>query len=224
MHLFQFSPLSVTIGIAVIILSVFIQFHFPFRYQYLSYLFRRNPALVKRLLQRSYRKNHTIIGLLDKSTKELLDGNYESTQKYITAGLQLTKKSQTAENQLAALFLYSNLSWTLYYQGKFRESLQIALQVYEQNQLPNILALICCNYARIGNLHQAVETHSELSTLNGVSSLVLLPCRAEIEAAKGNPEAAIHLLYQVKKQHQDGTAYFILQEIDNRIVQLKKPA
>ncbi|RKD25506.1 hypothetical protein BEP19_00740 [Ammoniphilus oxalaticus] len=225
MGLLELSPLSVVIGVIAMTAIAFIRFHFPFRYHYFCYLVKQRPKLVNKLLLRSYKKNKTAVGLLDKATCEMMDGAYDDAEKYLLEGIQQVLKSHGMQNRVIRNFFFNHLSWLLYYKGSHRESLEIALRLYEKApSTPHILALISCNFARIGEVGQAIEAFSQLSRMEKESSPTLLTCRAEIEAAKGNPKKAVKLFHQAKNKKSYASICFIMYEIEQRIGQLTKTA
>lgn len=222
---FSFNALSVLAGIFAMLTVAFLRFHLPFRYQYLCVLVRKKGEAVKRLLERSYQRNRSIVGILDKSTKELLEGNYEKAQHFILEGISQAKKGSGLLNRFVLTLLFCNLSWIFYYKGQFKESLQIALQIYERNPFsPHMVALITCNFARLGDIQEAVEAYAKLEQMKKAKVSLLLPCQAEIEAAKGNVDSALQLLEEASQREITTLTSFTTIEIHNRMAQLKKPA
>ncbi|RXT13614.1 M48 family metallopeptidase [Ammoniphilus sp. CFH 90114] len=225
MNVIEPTPLSFTVGLVMVLFIALFRFHFPFRYQYICILFRRSPYWVKRILNRSYHKNRSSVGLLDRATKEILDERYDEAEKYVLEGVQKVIQLRGLRNRLIRTLFYNHLSWILYYRGQYKESLEISIRLYEKvPSTPNILALISCNFARIGEIGQAIEVMAKLSAIKRVNPIVLLSCEAEIEAAKGNIQKAVQLLHQAKGRKSHTSIYFILPEIDKRIGQLKKTA
>jgi tetratricopeptide (TPR) repeat protein len=223
MHFFQLSPLAVMTGIGAVIAAAFLNFHYAFRYQYLCVLVRKRPSSVKRLLERSYLKNRTIVGLLDKSTKEILEGDYDQAEKFIIEGIGQARQKRTLQSQFVSTTLYRNLSWILYYKGHYKESLQVAISLYEKAPTAtDMLALISCNFARLGDIQRAVEALAKLTQMKKAEIFELLPCKAEIEAAKGNSEKAVDLLDQAKQVQTKVSIKFIITELEKRISQLQK--
>ncbi|HJV46950.1 MAG TPA: hypothetical protein VJ824_14625 [Bacillota bacterium] len=223
MHYIQLSPLSIMVGFAAVLVTAFIRFHYAFRYQYLCLLFKRKPSIIKKLLERSYQKNRSVVRLLDKSTKEILEGEYDQAEKFIIEGIQLARERKGLQSQLIRTIFYRNLSWILYYKGHYKESLQIAISLYEKTSAtPGILALISCNFARLGDIQRAVEALAQLTQMGKAHSSILLPCKAEIEAAKGNWDQAVNLLAQAQKMNTKISVQFIMSELEKRITQLKK--
>ncbi|MEW9672831.1 tetratricopeptide repeat protein [Ammoniphilus sp. 3BR4] len=225
MNVIEPTPLSLTLGLITVILVAFLRFYFPFRYQYLCLPFKRSPHWVKRILIRSYHRNRSAVGLLDRATKEILDGDYDKAETYILTGIEKVIKLRGLRNRLIRTLFYNHLSWILYYRGQHRESLEIAFRLYEKvPSTPNVLALILCNLARIGEVGQAIEIMTKLSGMRRVKPIILLGCEAEIEAAKGNLQKAVQLFDQAKGRKEHTSIYFNLPEIDKRINQLKKTA
>lgn len=225
MNVIEPTPLSLTLGLITVILVAFIRFYFPFRYQYLCLLFKRSPVWVKRILLHSYNRNRSAVGLLDRATKEILDGEYDNAETYILSGIEKVVRLRGLRNRLIRILFFNHLSWILYYRGKHKESLELAFRLYEKvPSTPNILALILCNFARIGEVGQAIEIMTKLSGMKRVQPIILLGCEAEIEAAKGNLQKAVQLFDQAKGRKEHTSIYFILPEIDKRINQLKKSA
>lgn len=103
--------------------------------------------------------------------------------------------------------------------------MDLALQLYEKApSTPNILALIACNFARLGEIGRAIEVMSRVTKKKKVNPAILFSCQAEIEAAKGNLNQALILLDKVKEKKTGNSIYFSLHEVDKRIGQLKKTA
>lgn len=225
MYLMEFTPLSILVASLIVILTASVRFHYPFRFQYYCYFFRKHPAIVKKVLARSFLKNKTAVGLLDKATYEILEGAYEEAEKYLKEGIQKVLHLRGVRNRLIRTFFYNHITWLLYYKGDYKESLALALQLYEKAPAtPNILALISCNFARLGEIGRAIEVMSRVTNMKKVSPPILLSCQAEIEAAKGNLHQALLLLDQAKQKKTYHSIYFILHEVDKRIGQLKKTA
>lgn len=225
MEIFDVSPVSFFLGITVVIGIALIRFYFPFRYRYLCYLVKKSPKLIEKLLLRSYKKNRTAVGLLDKATNDILTGAYEEAEKHIINGIQLVIPLRGFQNRLIRNFFFQHLSWLLYYKGNHQESLQIALRLYEKvPTTPNILALISCNFSRLGEIGKAIEAKSLLAKKGKAASSIVLSCEAEIEAAKGNLQKAVELYHQAKKKKSYASIYFHISEIEKRIVQLTKVA
>ncbi len=226
MNAMELTPLSFTMGFLAVLIIATLRFYYPFRYQYLCLLFRGSPHAVRRLLQRSYRKNRSVVGLLDRATKEILEGHYDEAEKFVLKGIKQILQVRGLRNQLIRTFLFSHLSWILYYRGQYQESLEISIRLYERvPSTPNILALISCNLARVGEIGRAIEVAAKLNQLKRVNPIILLSCEAEIEAAKGNVSKAIQLLDQAKlRKRSQFSIYFINHEIEKRIGQLNKTA
>lgn len=225
MEIFLLTPLSLLAGgIAVASVALF-RFHFPFRYHYCCYFVKKNPKLVKRLLQRSYMKNKTAVGLLDKATVEMLRGSYEEAEKYLLEGIQHVFHSRGVQNRAIRKIMFNHLAWLLYYKGCHQESLSVALRLYEKfPSTPNILALIACNFARMGEIARAIDVFKAMSKSKKASASILLTCQAEIEAAKGNAQKAIQLFQQAKNKRSYASVCFMIFEIEKRIGQLRKSA
>ncbi len=225
MYLMELTPLSILMGIVFVILTASVRFHYPFRYQYYCYLFRKHPSMVKKILARSFIKNKTAIGFLDKATHEFLEGAYDEAEKYLMEGIKKVIHLRGVRNRLIRTFFYNYFSWLLYYRGQYKESLDLALQLYEKApSTPNILALISCNFARLGEIGRAIEVMSRVTNLKKINPTILLSCQAEIEAAKGNLNQALQLLDRAKEKKTYHSIYFIHHEVDKRIGQLKKTA
>ena len=225
MEMFELSPLSFFLGIATVIGVALLRFHFPFRYQYFCYFVKNRPKLIKKILTRSYLKNKSAVGILDKATSDILAGSYDDAEKHILEGINLVLNSGGARNQIIRNYLFNHLSWLLYYKGLHRESLEIALRLYEKiPSTPNILALISCNFARIGEIGKAIEIKSEYIKKGKTNPSVILSCEAEIEAAKGNLQKAVELFNKAKKKKSYISVCFHHPEIEKRIGQLTKAA
>jgi tetratricopeptide (TPR) repeat protein len=185
-------------GVAVVLVVAFLRLHWPFRYQYIGHFFRQNPERRKRWLDASYRRNRTrTVAMLDKSTLEILSGNYELAEKYIVQGLNVCKERPSLFNQAMVHYLFYNLAFVYFTSGKYSEALEIAFRVYQRDQgMTDSLGLIACSHARLGEIESAIEAYSLIPGKRSTREWKLL-CLAEIEAAKGNYERAITHLHQL---------------------------
>ncbi len=224
MSIFDLNATSVLVGLSAVLLTALLRMHYPFRYQYLCMLFRNRPDMIKKLLNRSSRKNRHVVGKLDQSSKEIMDGEYEKAEQTIlTAILKIQSQPKSALNQVISHLLYYNLALTLYYRKNYNKSLQILMNVYQYDPgLTNALALMICNFARKGEIQLAVESLSELKQKRRVNQGLMLPCIAEIEAAKGNYGKAIRLLERTKKMTNYLNIHLTNGELDKRIKELRQ--
>lgn len=189
---------STIAGLAAVLLVMFLRLHWPFRFQYLAQLFKRRHESRLRWLDASYRKNRSrSVALLDKSTHEILIGNYELAEKYIVQGLNVCKERPSLFNQAMIHYLFYNLSIVYYSSGRFSEALEVAFRVYQRDQgMTDSLAVIACAHARLGEVESAQEAYKLIAKKRSARDWKLL-CMAEIEAAKGNYEHALSLLREL---------------------------
>lgn len=113
MNLMELTPISVLIGCAIVILTASVRFHYPFRYQYYCYLFRKHPSIVKKILARSYLKNKTAVAFLDKATYEILEGAYDEAERYLMDGIHKVLHLRGVRNRLIRTYFYNHFSWLL---------------------------------------------------------------------------------------------------------------
>ncbi|MBO8171311.1 MAG: hypothetical protein H0Z33_05375 [Bacillaceae bacterium] len=226
MQIFDLNMTSVLAGLTAIIVVALFRMHYPFRYQYLCMLFGNRPDRIKKLLQRSYKKNRSLVGILDKSSKEILDRNYDRAAQTVLSGiLTVQTRPKTTLNQVISHLLYYNLALTLYYRKNYNKSLQILQNIYQYDPgLTNALALMICNFARQGDIQMAVESLMELKEKRRVNPGVMLPCLAEIEAAKGNYTKAIRLLQRSKRFTNHLNILLLNGELEQRITELQQEA
>ncbi|HZG13978.1 MAG TPA: hypothetical protein VE710_03050 [Candidatus Bathyarchaeia archaeon] len=192
MEFLELNVVSTLSGVAAVLLVAFIRLHWPFRFQYISSLFRKRPDKVKRWLEASFRRNSSrTVAILDKSTSEIMSGNYELAEKYIAEGLTACKERPSLFNQAMVHYLFYNLSIIYLHRGKYEEALDVAFRVYERDRsLSNALGVIICAQARLGDVGSAWEAYELLPKKKTRPELHLF-CLAEIEAAKGNFERAV---------------------------------
>lgn len=196
MELLHLNWISVVSGLAAVLVVVFIRLHWPFRFQYMSFLFKR-PERIMRLLEASYRRNNTrMVAILDKSTREIMSGNYDVAEQFIAKGLTVCKNTPSLFNQAMAQYLFCNLSTVYYFRGNYAEALDLALRVYERDHTSsNALTIIVCSQARLGDLQGAIEAYGLIG--KKARNEQQLFCQAEIEAAKGNFSKALSCLHQL---------------------------
>lgn len=189
---------STIAGLAVVLLVMFARLHWPFRYQYISHLFKSRTEQRLRWLDVSYRKNRArSVAMLDKSTYEILIGNYELAEKYIVQGLNVCKERPSLFNQAMIHYLFYNLAIVYYSSGRYSEALEVAFRVYQRDQgMTDSLAVIACAHARLGEVESAQEAFKLISGKRSARDWRLF-CLAEIEAAKGNYEHALAHLRQL---------------------------
>lgn len=189
---------STIAGLAAVLLVMFLRLHWPFRFQYIAYLFKRRPESRLRWLDASYRKNRSrSVAMLDKSTHEILIGNYELAEKYIVQGLNVCKERPSLFNQAMIHYLFYNLAIVYYSSGRYNEALEVAFRVYQRDQgMTDSLAVIACAHARLGEVESAQEAYKLIAKKRSARDWKLL-CLAEIEAAKGNYEHALAHLRQL---------------------------
>jgi tetratricopeptide (TPR) repeat protein len=195
MELLDLNIVSTLCGIAAVLLVAFIRAHWPFRFQYMGTLYRRRPEIMMRWLETSYRRNGSrTVAMLDKSTLEIMAGNYDLAEKFIAEGLTSCKDRPSLFNQAMVHLLFYNLSIVYLQRGKYVEALDVAFRVYERDHsLTNALGVIVCAHARMGDPGGAWEVYQMLPKKRIRPELQLF-CLAEIEAAKGNFERAVQHL------------------------------
>lgn len=175
-----------------------------------------------KLLEASYRRNGSrMVAMLDKSTHEILSGNYDTAEQFIAKGLSECKQTPSLFHQALAQYLFLNLSAVYFYRGNYEEALDIAIQVYERDHSsPNALSLIICSQARMGNVQDAIEALSFLG--KQASREHHLFCQAEIEAAKGNYGSALHFLNQLSRRRYFSTIHLGRKEMEKRLDEWSK--
>ncbi|UFJ43068.1 hypothetical protein LOK74_11520 [Brevibacillus humidisoli] len=223
MELLDLNATSVLCGLAVVLMTAFIRLHWPFRFQYIGSMFRRKPDRLMRWLEASYRKNRSrSVAMLDKSTHEIMSGNYEQAEQCVAEGLALCKNSPTLFHQAMIHYLFYNLSTIYFYQGKYKDALEVAFRVFERdNRLFNALGVIICAYARMGEVQGAWEMY-QLLPQKRVRVELRLFCLAEIEAAKGDYGRAVHYLHRLIGQHYFMTMHLNHEQIEKRISEWTK--
>ncbi|TQK63217.1 hypothetical protein FB479_10375 [Brevibacillus sp. AG162] len=198
MEYLSFNLTSTLAGIAAVLLVMFIRLHWPFRFQYIANLFKRRLNIRLRWLEASYRKNRSrAVAMLDKSTHEIMLGNYEMAEKYIVQGINVCKERPTLFNQAMIHYLFYNLAIVYYSSERYNESLEVAFRIYQRDQgMTDSLALIACSHARLGEVESAIEAYQLIASKRSAKDWKLF-CLAEIEAAKGNYERALSHLKQL---------------------------
>ncbi len=218
LELFELNTVSTLCGVAAVLLTLFIRLHWPFRYQYISTFFKQDTNRRMRLLQASYKKNRArTVAFLDKSTLELMSGNYELAEKYIVQGLNVCKETPTLFNQAMMHYLFYNLSAVYFYCGRYDEALEIAFHVYERDKkLNSALGIIVCAHARLGDVQGAVEAYQLMSKKKFREELHLF-CQAEIEAAKGEYQQAVRHLKRLSMKNYMIIMHLNQGEIEKRL-------
>lgn len=153
-----------------------------------------------RWLEASFRKNRSrTVAMLDKSTYEIMAGNYDLAEKFIAEGLTTCRENPSLFNQAMVHYLFYNLATVYFYRGKYSDALDIAFRVYRRDHsLTNALGVIVCAHARMGDVNHALEAYQLISKKRAKPALQLF-CLAEIEAAKGNFDRAIHHLRKLHR-------------------------
>jgi len=159
MGLLDFNAVSVLSGVAAVLLVAFLRLHWPFRFQYMGLLWKKNPDRLMRWLEKSYQKNRSrTVAMLDKSTCEIMAGNYEGAEKFIVEGLTACKETPTLFNQAMVHYLFYNLATVYFYSGKYEEALDVAFRVFERDRrLMGALGVVICAHARLGDVQGAIE-------------------------------------------------------------------
>jgi tetratricopeptide (TPR) repeat protein len=210
-------------GVAAVLLVAFFRLHWPFRFQYMSNLFRRQPDKMMRWLETSYRRNRSrTVAMLDKSTHEIMAGNYELAEKFIAKGLHVCKEHPSLFNQALVHYLFYNLAIVYFTRGRYSEALDIAFRVYRRDHsLVNALGIIACAHARLGEIENATEAYRLIVRKRSPRNLKLF-CQAEIEAAKGNFGRAVTLLHQLLDCSANFTMNLNRKEIEKRLEEWTK--
>ncbi|GAA4710502.1 tetratricopeptide repeat protein [Brevibacillus fulvus] len=223
MELLNLNVLSTLCGIAAVTIVAFIRLHWPFRYQYVSVLFKRNPERVMRILDASYRKNKSrSVAMLDKSTGEILAGNFELAENFVAQGLTVCKEHPSLFNRALIHYLFYNLAIAYFYQGKYDNALELAFRVYQRDRsFTNALGVIICAHARMGDLGNALEAYHHLPKKKARMELQLF-CMAEIEAASGNFDHAVNHLRKLMTLHYSVTMHLPMSELEKRLQEWTK--
>lgn len=223
LKLLDLNSISTLSGIAAVLLVLFIRLHWPFRYQYISSLFKRNANLRMRPLQTSFKRNRALtVAFLDKSTLEILAGNYLQAEKFIAQGLHVCKETPTLFNQAMMHYLFYNLSAVYFYCGRYSEALEIAFHVFERDsKLTSALGIIVCAHARLGDVQGAIEAYQMVSPRKLKEELRLI-CQAEIEAAKGDFKLAVAHMKQLSIKNHMIVMHMNQFEIDKRLKEWSK--
>lgn len=223
MELLDLNAVSVLSGVAAVLLVLFLRLHWPFRYQYISAFFKRNANLRMRPLQASFKKNKALtVAFLDKSTLEIMSGNYLKAEQFIAQGLHVCKEKPTLFNQAMMHYLFYNLSAVYFYCGRYKEALEIAFHVYERDhKLISALGIIVCAHARLGDVEGAVEAYQLVAPKKMKEELRLI-CQAEIEAARGDYPQAVALMKQLAIKKYMIIMHLNQGEIDKRLQEWTK--
>jgi tetratricopeptide (TPR) repeat protein len=184
-------------------------------------LFKR-PERIMRLLEASYRRNGSrMVALLDKSTREIMSGNYDAAEQFIAKGLTVCKNTPSLFNQAMAQCLFCNLCAIYYFRGNYAEALDLAIRVYERDQGSiNALTVIVCSQARLGDLQGAIEAYRLLD--KKARNEQQLFCQAEIEAAKGNFSQALGHLHKLTRLRYFYTIHVGQMELEKRLEEWSK--
>ncbi|MGG1660327.1 tetratricopeptide repeat protein [Brevibacillus sp. NRS-1366] len=216
---------STLAGVAAVILVMFIRLHWPFRFQYMANLFKRRLDVRLRLLDASYRKNRSrAVAMLDKSTHEIMIGNYELAEKFVVQGINVCKEQPSLFNQAMIHYLFYNLAIVYYSSGRYSEALEVAFRIYQRDQgMTDSLALIACSHARLGEVESALEAYQLIARKRSARDWKLF-CLAEIEAAKGNYEHALAYLRQLMGKSSDRFLHLNRSELEKRLEEWQKAA
>jgi len=216
---------STLAGVAAVLLVMFIRLHWPFRFQYIANLFKRRLDVRLRLLDASYRKNRSrAVAMLDKSTHEIMIGNYELAEKFVVQGINVCKEQPSLFNQAMIHYLFYNLAIVYYSSGRYSESLEVAFRIYQRDQgMTDSLALIACSHARLGEVESALEAYQLIARKRSARDWKLF-CLAEIEAAKGNYEHALAYLRQLMGKSSDSFLHLSRSELEKRLEEWQKAA
>ncbi len=221
MELFQLNWVSTTSGLAAVLFVAFYRLHWPFRFQYIGSLYKK-PEKIMRLLEASYRRNRSrTVAMLDKSTHEIMAGNYDLAERFIAEGLTICKKTPSFFNRALVHYLFYNLSTVYFYRGKYVDAIDLAFRVYERDQTStNALGVIVCSHARLGDLQGAIEAYQVMAKKS--RNELKLFCLAEIEAAKGNFSHAVLYLKELSQLRFAFTLHLSRAELDKRLQEWSK--
>jgi len=225
MGLLDFNAVSVLSGVAAVLLVAFLRLHWPFRFQYMGLLWKKNPDRLMRWLEKSYQKNRSrTVAMLDKSTCEIMAGNYEGAEKFIVEGLTACKETPTLFNQAMVHYLFYNLATVYFYSGKYEEALDVAFRVFERDRrLMGALGVVICAHARLGDVQGAIEALRILPEKRGQKELRLF-CQAEISAAKGDYQQAIWQIKQIFALPYSRTMHLHRGQLEKRLEEWTKQA
>ena len=214
---------STLAGLAAVILVMFLRLHWPFRFQYMANLFKRRLDVRLRFLDASYRKNRSrSVAMLDKSTHEIMSGNYELAEKFIVQGINVCKEQPSLFNQAMIHYLFYNLAVVYYSSGRYSEALEVAFRIYQRDQgMTDSLALIACSHARLGEVDRALEAYKLIARKRSARDWKLF-CLAEIEAAKGNYEHALTYLRQLMGKSSASFLHLNRSELEKRLEEWQK--
>lgn len=221
MELLTLNWISVISGLTAVLLVAILRLHWPFRFQYLTSLFKR-PERIMRLLEASYRRNGSrIVAVLDKSTHEIMIGNYDAAEQFIAKGLTICKETPSLFHQAMAQYLFFNLSAIYFYRGHYADALELAARIYERDpSFTNALAVIVCSQARLGDL-QGASVAYEMMEKKARNEHQLF-CKAEMEAAKGNFAQAIHYMNELSRLRYFYSMHLGKNEIEKRLEEWSK--
>lgn len=224
MELLELNAVSTLSGIAAVVLAAYLRLHWPFRYQYIAAIFASRPERLIRWLDISYRRNRSrVVGLLDKSTREIVAGNYDLAETAVAEGLALCREFPSLFHQAMIPYLFCNLSLACFYRGRYRDALELAFRVYERDQsLDNALGVIVCSHARLGDIQGAVEAYRALRRRRTPRTELRLFCLAEIEAAKGDYEKALAHLVRLSALRYTISMHLTQSEIHKRLQEWTK--
>ncbi|QRG69663.1 tetratricopeptide repeat protein [Brevibacillus choshinensis] len=214
---------STLAGLGVVLLVMFIRLHWPFRFQYMANLNKRRAEARLRWLDASYRKNRSrAVAMLDKSTHEIMTGNYELAEKFIVQGIHVCKDQPSLFNQAMIHYLFYNLAIVYYSSGRYSEALEVAFRIYQRDQgMTDSLALIACSHARLGEVESAWEAYQLIASKRSAREWKLF-CLAEIEAAKGNYERALTHLRQLMGKSSSSFLHLNRSELEKRLEEWQK--
>lgn len=223
MELLELNLVSTLSGVAAVLFVLFIRLHWPFRFQYMSALHKRNPVKSMYWLDRSYRRNRTrSVAALDKSTCEIMAGRYEEAERYIAEGLNLCKEDPSLFHQSMVHYLFSNLATLYLHRGRTQEALDLAFRVYERDHsLVQMLAIMVCAHARGGDVQGAWEAF-QVMVKKKIAPELKWYCLAELEAAKGNMELATQYLRKVLAKRFPAILYLNRQQIEQQLEEWTK--
>ncbi|MGN7468685.1 tetratricopeptide repeat protein [Brevibacillus sp. SAFN-007a] len=213
---------STLAGLAAVLLVMFIRLHWPFRFQYMANLYKRRLDVRLSWLEASYRKNRSrAVAMLDKSTHEIMIGNYERAERFIVSGINVCKERPSLFNQAMIHYLFYNLAIVYYSSGRYNESLEVAFRIYQRDQgMTDSLALIACSHARLGEIESALEAYRLMAAKRSAKEWKLF-CLAEIEAAKGNYEYALTHLRQLLNKSAN-SLHLSRSELEKRLEEWQK--
>ncbi|WP_232699305.1 tetratricopeptide repeat protein [Brevibacillus daliensis] len=223
MQYFQLTPPATIAGIVAVLLMALIKLQWPFRFQYMTLFHKKTPERIKKCLEASFLKNNKrTVALLDKSSQQILAGEYDDAEKYITQAIVMCKQTPTLFHRALLHHLFYNLAVAYYYRGRYKEALQIAAHLYQRdNKFQNALGIMVCCHARMGDSQGAFYAFSLLKRRR-LRPALLHYCLAELEAAQGKYSNALNHLEKIGNYAYSHTLFLHQAQFDRRLKEWTK--